>query len=348
VIPPLSAAVEVAPDRARAVAERPGRAGGAPGRRTDPHRRTGGLWRRVRAHQALLLMLLPGLAYFLVFHYAPMAGLVLAFKRYSVLDGIWGSPWVGWTNFQRFFGSYYAGRIIANALALNFLTLAFTFPLAILLALGLNEVRSQALRRSVQTITYFPYFVAPVVMVGIVKMLLSPDPSVGVVNEARQALFGLAPVNLLARPELFRPTYVLMVAWQTTGFAAVIYLASLAAVDPEQYEAAIIDGASRLQLVRYVTLPALAPTMVVLLLLSIGALLRSGLEPILLLYSPATYSTADVIETFVYRRGIAGEGGVRPDYSFATAVGLFQSFVGLTLIVVANRLARAFTGHSLW
>jgi putative aldouronate transport system permease protein len=306
------------------------------------------LWRQISGQRALLLMFLPGLLYFIVFHYVPMGGVLLAFKDYSVRQGVWGSPWVGLENFQRFFGSYYAGRIIGNALLLNIFSLLFAFPMPILLALLLNEVRSEAFKRIVQTITYFPHFVSAVVMVGIVKMLLSPDLSTGVVNQVRQALFGLPPLHFVAQPELFRPIYISMQIWQTTGFAAIIYLASLAAIDVEQYDAAIIDGANRLQLMRYISLPALAPTIVMLLLLNISGLLRSGLETILLLYNPATYVTADVIETFVYRRGIAGDGSAPPDFAFAAAVGLFQSLVGLILILGANALAKKLTERSLW
>ncbi|MBX3000062.1 MAG: sugar ABC transporter permease [Caldilineaceae bacterium] len=306
------------------------------------------LWKRIVAHQALILMFLPGLIFFIVFNYIPMGGIVLAFKKYNVLAGIWGSEWVGFDNFAKFFGSYYANRIIRNAILLNLMTLLFSFPMPILLAILLNEVRYNWFKRTVQTITYFPYFIAAVVMVGIVKMLLSPDISLGIFNRILVDIFRLEPINFLARPEHFRSIYVLMAIWQGTGFGAIIYLATLASVDLEQYEAAIIDGANRLQLIRYVTIPALLPTVIILLILSISGLMRSGLETILLLYSPATYETADVIETFVYRRGIVGEGGGRPDYSFATAVGLFQSVVGLILIVVANQIAKKLSDNSLW
>ncbi|HEV8635902.1 MAG TPA: ABC transporter permease subunit [Chloroflexota bacterium] len=306
------------------------------------------LRRQVAAHWTLMLMLAPGLAYFVVFHYIPMAGIVLAFKRFRVAGGIWGSPWVGLANFEAFFNSYYASRIVTNSLVLNLLTLLFLFPVPIVLALLLNEVRHEAFKRAVQTVTYFPYFVAAVVMVGMVKMLFSPDPSLGVVNQLRLGVWGLEPINFVAEAGYFRPIYVAMLIWQNAGFGAIIYLAGLAAVDVQLYEAAIIDGANRLQLIRHISLPGLAPTIVVLLLLNISSLLRLGAEPILAFYSPGIYSTADVIETFVYRRGIAGEAGAPPDYAFATAVGLFQSVVGLCLIVAANRLARRVTGHSLW
>jgi putative aldouronate transport system permease protein len=305
-------------------------------------------WRQVFVNRVPLLMLTPGLAYFIVFHYVPMVGIVLAFKRYHVNEGIFGSAWVGLQNFDRFFGSFYAQRIITNAILLNVLTLCLAFPMAILLALALNEVRSPLFKRAVQSVTYFPYFISAVVMVGIVRMLLDVDPTTGVVNQLRVALLHQQPIDFVSQPDLFRPIYIGMVIWQTTGFGAIIYLASLAAVDVQLYEAAIIDGANRLQLIRHISLPALAATIVILLLLSIGSLLKTGIETILAFYSPAIYSTADVIETFVYRRGIIGDASLPPDYSFATAVGLFQSLVGLVLIVIANTVAHRVTDHGLW
>jgi len=312
------------------------------------HSRSSRLWRDLKAHVTPLIMLLPALILLVLFNYIPMGGVVLAFKKYNVTAGIWGSPWVGLDNFNKFFDSIYAGRIISNTIILNLLGIAVGFVVTVTFALLLNEVANEGFKRVVQTISYFPYFVSVVVMVGIVRMLVSPELMTGLFNQLRVNLFGLEPLNFLAEPEYFRPIYILMGVWQGTGFGAIIYLAALAGVDVEQYEAAIIDGANRLQLIWNVTIPALVPTMVILLLLSISGLLRSGLESILLLYNPVTYVTADVIETFVYRRGIAGDSGMRPDYGFSTAVGLFQSAVGLVLIVTTNWLAKRTTEHSLW
>ena len=316
--------------------------------RPRARRRSSRLWRDLKAHVTPLIMLLPALLLLVLFNYIPMGGVVLAFKKYNVAAGIWGSPWVGLDNFNKFFDSIYAGRIISNTIILNLLGIAVGFVVTVTFALLLNEVAHEGFKRVVQTISYFPYFVSVVVMVGIVRMLVSPELMTGLFNQLRVNLFGLEPINFLAEPEYFRPIYILMGVWQGTGFGAIIYLAALAGVDVEQYEAAIIDGANRLQLIWNVTIPALVPTMVILLLLSISGLLRSGLESILLLYNPVTYVTADVIETFVYRRGIAGDGGMRPDYGFSTAVGLFQSAVGLLLIVTTNWLAKRTTDHSLW
>ena len=316
-----------------------------PRRRARPIAR---LWRNIKLHRTRLLMLVPAIVLLILFHYIPMCGIVLAFKKFDADAGIWGSPWIGLENFRKFFASIYAKRIISNTVILNVLGIAVGFPTTLIFALLLNELPHEWFKRVAQTVSYFPYFISAVVMAGMVRMLLSPDLATGLFNQIRVAVFGKEPLNYLAQPELFRPIYILMGVWQGTGFGAIIYLAALAGVDVEQYEAAIIDGANRFQLIRHVTLPALVPTMVVLLLLRLSSILRSGLESILMLYSPATYVTADVIETFVYRRGIAGEGAARPDYGFATAVGLFQSLIGFALIVVTNWLAKRTTDHSLW
>jgi len=312
-----------------------------------PKQRASRLWRSIKMNRSRLLMLVPAIVLLILFNYIPMAGIVLAFKKFTVDGGIWGSPWVGLDNFRKFFSSIYAGRIISNAVVLNLLGLAVGFPATVLFALLLNEIAHEWFKRLAQTVSYFPYFISAVVMVGIVRMLLSPDLATGLFNQIRVNVFGKEAINFVSDPELFRPIYILMGVWQGTGFGAIIYLAALAGVDIEQYEAAIIDGANRLQLIWHITIPALVPTMIILLILRFSGFLRSGMESILLLYSPSTYVTADVIETFVYRRGIAGEGG-RPDYGFATAVGLFQSVIGLLLITATNWLARRTSEHSLW
>ena len=315
--------------------------------RPQAKRRWATLWKQVVAHRLLILLFLPGLAHLIIFRYFPMYGIILAFKKFDVQQGIWGSPWVGLANFQKLWNSFYFTRIVRNAVLLSVYSLIFGFPAPILLAIMLNEVANKTYKRAVQTISYFPHFIAPVTAVAIVITLLSLDPNSGVVNRLLGVL-KMEPIAFLARPEWFRPIYIGMGIWQNAGWGAIIYLAALAAVDVAQYEAAIIDGANRLQLIRYVTVPALIPTAVILLILNISGLLRSGMETILVLYSPATYETADVIETFVYRRGIVGEGGARPDMPFATAVGLFQSVIGFVLIIVANRIAKKATESSLW
>ena len=308
----------------------------------------GGVWKDIVECRSLLLMLVPAFVALILFRYIPMAGIVLAFKKWDGKLGIWGSPWVGFRNFTNFFSSRYAIRIIRNAVLLHVLGLVFSFPVPIILALALNEVFSPLHKRVVQTISYFPHFIAAVIMVGILRMLVNPDPRIGVINQVLMRIFGQEQaIDFLAKKEWFRSLYIGMGIWQHSGFSAIIYLAALAAVDLSLIEAAIIDGANRWQIIRHVNIPAILPTVVILLILNLSGLLRSGLEQILLMYNPMTYETADVIETFVYRRGIMGEGGA-PDYAFATAVGLFQSVVGLILLILANQFARKVSETSLW
>lgn len=315
--------------------------------------RMANLWKDIVAYRALLLMLVPAIILLILFNYIPMAGIVLAFKRWDANLGIWNSPWVGLRNFQNFFASRYAVRVIRNAVVLHLLGLAFSFPVPIILALALNEVLQARYKRTVQTISYFPHFIAAVVMVGILRMLASPDPQNGIINQILTKFFDKQPIDFLAKKGWFRPLYIGMGIWKSSGFSAIIYLAALSAVNIEQYEAAIIDGANRRQLIWHINIPAILPTIVILLILNLSGLLRSGLEQILLMYNPGTYETADVIETFVYRRGLMGdlswgETMRGPDYAFGTAVGLFQSLVGLMLLILANAFARKVSETSLW
>ncbi len=296
------------------------------------------------ANRYLFLMFLPGLAYFIIFHYIPMFGIFIAFKNYSPFLGVFKSPWVGLDKFRSFFESPYAWRVIRNTLLLNTYALVFRFPAPIMLALLLNEVRSDAYKRTIQTVTYFPYFVSTVIIAGLVMQLLS---STGVVNTVLKRLFDTSTIKFLEQPRLFRPIYISTTIWQGMGFGAIIYLAAIAGIDPNLYEAATIDGAGRWKRMWYVTIPGILPTTIILFLLNLGQLLNVGIELVLLLYNPLTYETADVIDTFVYRRGLAGVGGP-VDMSLGAAVGLFKSLIGLLLIVTANKVARTVGETSLW
>ena len=311
-----------------------------------------GKWARKRLfpNWLLLLMFLPGFVYFLIFHYLPMAGVVIAFQRYSPWLGIRGSEWVGIQNFVDFFSSFYAWRVIRNTLALSLLTIIFAFPAPIVLAILLNEVRVKWFKRTVQTVTYMPYFLSNAIIAGIVVQILV---SGGLLNGVRDALFGAEPIKFLEEPVYFRTIYVASHMWKRTGFSAIIYLAAIAGIDPELYQAATVDGATKLQKIRHITFPGIVPTAIILLLLSISDLLEVGIEMILLLYNPLIYETADVIGTFVYRRGLGGgdfTGTFRsaPQYGYGAAVGLFQSLVGIILVVAANRIAKSVSETSLW
>lgn len=289
----------------------------------------------------LYLMFLPVLIYYLVFRFAPIAGaFLLSFKRLDLVSGIFGSPWIGWENFQQFWSSIFFWRLIRNTLMINLYSLLFGFTAPIILALLINEVGNQRFKSLVQTVTYFPYFISTVVVVSIVIIFLSPVN--GVVNHIIQS-WGGRTVNFLNDPKYFWGVFTAMNIWQTTGFNVIIYLAALTAIPPELYEAAMVDGAGRWRQLWHITLPGISTTIIILLLMRLGHLLEVGYESIILLYNPSIYETADVINTYVYRRGM-----LNADYSFASAVGLFQSMIGLVLVILANQAARRYSESSLW
>jgi putative aldouronate transport system permease protein len=290
-------------------------------------------------YKYLYLMAVPVLAYYLIFAYWPMYGAQIAFKEFSPGLGITGSPWVGLQHYRNFFGSFYFWRILRNTVVLNILGLFITFPAPILLALLLNELRGVLFRRVVQTVSYLPHFISIMVVCG---MIVDFTRSGGVINDAVVALGGKSTTMLL-RPEMFRTIYIASDIWQSIGWSSIIYLAALAAVDPQLYEAAGMDGASRLMKILHVSLPGILPTVVVLLILRVGQIMSVGYEKIILLYNPANYETADVISSFVYRKGL-----MEFNFSYSTAVGLFNSFVNLAFLGLANKLSRTFTENSLW
>lgn len=314
-----------------------------PASRTS-RRETGVRFRRLGRYiwrdRYLFLLISPVVLYHIVFHYIPMYGAIIAFKDFSPGEGILGSPWVGFENFQTFFDSFYFVRIVKNTVLLSLYTLLWGFPVPIIFALMLNELRNQLFKRSVQTISYLPHFISVVVIAGMIVKFVSPND--GVINKGLSAI-GIGSIDFLSRPEWFRTIFVASEIWQGFGWGAIIYLAALAGIDPSLYEASDVDGATRWQKMLFVTLPGLVPVMVILLILNMGNLMVVGFEKVLLLYSPATYETSDVIQTYIYRRGI-----ISADYSLAAAIGLFNSTINLILLVTVNRLARRFTETSLW
>jgi putative aldouronate transport system permease protein len=265
---------------------------------------------------------------------------VVAFQDYNVRKGITGSGWVGFTHFARFFESPYAFRLIRNTFLLSFMDLIMGFPVPILFALLLNEIKRNWVKRAVQTFSYLPHFISVVVVVGMMKIFLSPTD--GIVNLAIAALGG-TPVNFFSSSGLFRWLYVFSNIWQNFGWDSIIYFAAISGVNPELYEAAIVDGAGRWKKMFYVTLPCIAPTIIVLLIMRIGWLLSVGFEKIILMYNEATYETADVISTYVYRVGL-----LNSDFSYGTAIGLFNCMVSLVLILAANAFSRKFSDTSLF
>lgn len=293
-----------------------------------------------RDQKMLYLILLPFILWYAVFMFKPMYGLLIAFKDYSLFRGISGSEWIGLYNFKEFLTSPYFYITLKNTLMLNIYSLCLEFPFAILIALMLNEVKNKYFKSIVQTASFIPYFIAIVVATGITVNVLSP--STGVVNMVLEKL-GFEKVYFLSKPEFFRGIFTGLNMWKTTGFNAVIYLAALTAVDEQLYEAARIDGANKFSQLRHITIPAIIPTIVIMLVLKVGSMLNVAFETVLLLYQPATYSTADVISTYVYRTGM-----LMQDFGLATAVGLFNALVGFILVYSANKWSKKVTQSSLW
>lgn len=291
------------------------------------------------ASLALFLIALPGILHFIVFRYVPLLGNVIAFQKYDMFRGIADSPWVGLKQFVTMIRYEDFTRILKNTIILSLYRLVFGFPAPLLLALLLNEIRHSAFKRTVQTVLYFPHFLSWVIVGGIFIRLLSTD---GVVNDI-VALFGLERTIWLQQTEYFRTILVTSGIWKEAGWGTIIYLAAIAGINPNLYEAAMVDGAGRWQRMRHVTLPSLMPAIVVLLLLRIGHLLDSGAEEVLMFMNPMVRDVAEVIDTYVYRVGL-----MEAQFSYTTAIGMFKSVVGLMLIVGLNRLAKKTTGESIY
>lgn len=292
------------------------------------------LKKEVRKYLPFYLFLLPAIVLVILFCYMPMEGLIIAFKDYKMARGIGGSEWVGLKHFQALFSDPNFYRVLGNTLKISILTLVTTFPVTIVFTLLVNEIVSQKFKSVVQTITYMPHFLSWVVVGTFVYQLLSPTG--GIVNAILVKMGVLdSPVYFMAQKDLFVPIYLITNLWKTTGYSIVIYLATISGIDTAMYDAAAIDGANRFQRVLNITLPAMFPTMCTMLILNIGSLVSVGFDPIFNLYNDATYQTADVISTYVYRKGM-----VESQYDFSTAIGLFQNVVSLALVLIANWFAR--------
>jgi len=293
--------------------------------------------RDLRRNKHIYLMLSPVLLYYLVFHYGPMYGAVIAFEDFNPVKGVFGSKWVGLQNFQDFFSSVYFSRLIFNTIAINILDIVFGFPAPIILAILINELQWNPFKRIVQTVTYLPHFISVVVVVGMLFDFFARD---GLVN---QLIATSDPVAFMQSPEWFRQLFVGSGIWQHVGWGSIVYLAAIATIDPQLYDAAKVDGADRFRQIWHITIPGILPTIVILLILRMGSMMTVGYEKIILMYNPLTYETADVISTYVFRRGI-----LQADFSFSAAVGLFNSVINFALLIGANRLSRRLTEHSLW
>lgn len=287
-----------------------------------------------------MLLFLPGVFYYIVFHYSPMYGVTIAFKDYHILKGINGSPWAGLEHFRMLFALKGFWDVFTNTILISFYKLVFGFPAPILFALLLNELRSILFKRVIQTVSYLPHFISWVILAGIFIQFLSP--SIGPVNIALKSL-GFEPVYFLADSNWFRTILVSTDIWKDLGWGSIIYLAALAGVHPELYEAARVDGANRFAQAKYVTLPGLVPTIVIMFIFAVGKLITDDFDQVFNLYNAAVYDVGDVISTYTYRSGLENM-----QYSFATAVGLFKNIIAFVLVVATNQIARRYSDYSLW
>ena len=294
----------------------------------------------IKTHPLLYIMVLPVIAYFVIYHYWPMYGMIIAFYDYVPTKGVFGSEFVGLDQFERFLTDPYFFRTMRNTLSINILMLIFSFPIPILFAIMLNELKSAKLRKFTQTITYMPHFISSVVICG---LMLNFCNSKGVITAIISTLTGMQPENLFSKSAWFQPLYVAMCIWQEFGWDSIIYYAAITGIDQELYEAAEIDGANRFKKMIHVTLPGISGTIMVLLIMRIGNLMSLGWDRILLLYNPMIYKTSDVISTYVYRYGLTSF-----QYSFATAVGAFNSVINFILLLLANTVSKKVSETGLW
>ncbi|MGE7979430.1 ABC transporter permease [Psychrobacillus sp. NPDC093200] len=294
------------------------------------------LWR----DRYLLLLLLPGALYFLIYRYIPMVGILLAFKDYSPFIGFIDSPWVGLKYFRLIFEDAEVVQVIWNTLQISLLQIVFAFPISIILALMLNELRNQLYKRFLQSIVYMPHFLSWVVVVGITVIFLRSE---GLVNNVLGTFLDINPIPFLTDPAMFKPIVILQVIWKESGWGTILFLAALSGISPHLYEAAVMDGASRMRQIWHITLPALKSTIVILLILRLGNVMDSGFEQIFLMLNPFNMESGNVLDTYVYFKGIQ-----QANFSFATAVGLFKGIIGLILVVLANRLAKRFGEEGLY
>ena len=288
----------------------------------------------------LLVMILPALIYLILFAYKPMYGIVIAFKSYSLKRGIAGSAWCGLDNFRRLFRSYWFPIILKNTLSLSLLTLAMGFPVPIILALMVNEMRSEPLKRLFQTVSYAPHFISTVVVCGMI--ILFTNPSSGIINLGLKAI-GIEPIAFMQRPDLFKWVYVLSGIWQGMGWGAIIYLAALSGVSGEMVEASLIDGANRLQVIWYINIPTILPTIVIMLIMRCGSVLSVGFEKVYLMQNALNLDASQIISTYVYEIGL--QGG---QFSYSAAIGLFNNVVNILILLLVNRICKSVSEIGIW
>ena len=307
---------------------------------TGGQRHRSNLFRKLVARRYCYLMLIPVAAYFIIFCYIPMWGLLISFQNYKIFKGIWGSPWVGFQNFLDFFHGRQFWTVIRNTLVLNLESLCFTFTMPIIFALLLNELRNARFRKTIQTITYMPHFISTVVVVSMLHMLLSPTN--GIVNQLIMKSGG-KPIFFMNKAEYFRPLSIASGVWQGTGWNSIIYLAAISGIDPTFYEAATIDGATWWQKIWRITLPTIRPTIMIMLILRMGQMMNSDFEKVMLMQTSGNKSVSQLLSTYVYERGV-----LNSDYGYATAVSFFNSLVSLVLVSLANFTSKKLVGDALW
>ncbi|GAA0845592.1 sugar ABC transporter permease [Bifidobacterium pullorum subsp. gallinarum] len=303
-------------------------------------KRTTAAFLHIKRDRQLLILLIPCLLFYLIFRYGPLYGMIIAFKDYSVFTGILESDWVGLKHFEKFFGSADFWMLFKNTLLLGVYNLIFGFPFPIILAILLNEVRIKWFKKSVQTLSYLPSFLSVVIISSMIIDFLSPNQ--GILNQLLASL-GFEKKYFLIDPNWFRTIYVSSDIWANVGYEAIIYMAAIAGISPSLYEAAKVDGAKRRHMIFRITIPAIMPTIIIMFILKTGSMLRIGYEKVLLLYNPMTYEVADVFSTYVYRKGL-----LEANYSYATAVGLFEALVAMILLLSSNYLSKRLGGSGLW
>ena len=305
----------------------------------DTKKKPNKTWIEIKKHKVIYLMLIPIIAFYIIFHYIPILGNVIAFQDYKITRGVFASKFVGFKHFATFLQDVYFWRLLRNTVVINLYNLIFSFPMPIILALLLNEVRNKSFKKAVQTITYMPHFISIVIVCGLVKNFVATD---GVINAVITALGG-DPVQFLTTPKYFPAIYTISGIWQEIGWSSIIYLSALSGIDQELYEAAAIDGASRWKQTLHITLPGLLPTISILLIMKVGHMLSVGFEKVMLLYNPVIYETADTISTYVYRQGI-----LDANFSYSAAVGLFNSIINFSLLMFANSVSKKSSGNGLF
>jgi len=311
-----------------------------PNNKKENKGKSNNVWKNISKNYELYIFILPAFLYFIIFHYAPMYGIQIAFKNFIATKGMFGSPWVGLKHFRYFFQSYYFGLLLKNTIGISLYSLAVGFPIPIILALLLNELKSTRFKKLVQNVTYAPHFISTVVMVGMIVAFLSPRS--GIINQVIKA-FGGEPIYFMSKASMFKNIYVWSGVWQGAGWGSIIYLAALSGIDTQLHEAAIVDGATRFQRITYINIPGIMPTMIILLILNCGSIMNVGFEKVFLMQNSLNMESSDVIATYVYRSGL-----LNAQYSFSSAVGLFNSVINFTLLILVNKISRSINKTSLW